>query len=120
MPQPTSELDLLTYGSPGNLGLDPARADRTFTHDIGRAIGFLDGRPGQWRTINGRIVPHVPMYMVAEGEVVVMRITNRSGEVQPMHLVEYLVILDKDDGVVRNVLGNSAPVDIDMAPIRQR
>lgn len=32
------------------------------------------------------MVPHVPMYMVREGDRVAMRITNASGEAHPMHL----------------------------------
>lgn len=44
--------------------------DRRFSYDIGRLPGFLDGRPGFWWSINGRFVPHVPMFVVAEGDVV--------------------------------------------------
>ena len=39
-----------------------------------------------WWSINGRLYPNVPMYVVREGDVVVMHIENRSGEVHPMHL----------------------------------
>ena len=39
-----------------------------------------------WWSINGRLFPHVPMYVVREGDVVVMHIDNHSGEVHPMHL----------------------------------
>ena len=42
--------------------------------------------PGMWWSINGRLFPHVPMYVVREGDVVVMHIENHSGEVHPMHL----------------------------------
>lgn len=94
---PAATLDLLTYGTPASLGFDPTRPDRRFTYDIGRLPGFLDGRPGYWWSINGRIVPHVPMYMVAEGDVVAMRITNASGEVHPMHLHgHHLVVLTRN------------------------
>jgi FtsP/CotA-like multicopper oxidase with cupredoxin domain len=37
-------------------------------------------------TINGHLFPDVPMFMVREGDVVKMRISNSSGEVHPMHL----------------------------------
>ena len=48
--------------------------------------GFVDGKPGFWWTINGHLFPDVPMFLVAEGDVVRMTISNHSGEVHPMHL----------------------------------
>jgi FtsP/CotA-like multicopper oxidase with cupredoxin domain len=88
---PTGELpgdtvDLLTYGTPAPLGFDPAKADRNFEYRIGRRPGFLDGKPGLWWTINGHKFPDVPMYMVAEGDIVRMKISNTSGQAHPMHL----------------------------------
>jgi FtsP/CotA-like multicopper oxidase with cupredoxin domain len=85
-PQPASELDLLGYGTPAPLGFDPAHPTRRFEYRIGRRPGFVKGRPGMWWSINGRLYPHVPMYVVREGDVVVMHIANHSGEVHPMHL----------------------------------
>jgi FtsP/CotA-like multicopper oxidase with cupredoxin domain len=95
--QPDETLDLLGYGSPAEIGFDPERADRTFDYDIGRRPGFLDGKPGVWWTINGRMWPDVPMYVVAEGDVVRMRIHNGSGESHPMHLHgHHAVVLSRD------------------------
>ena len=68
--QPRDVLDLLSYGAPADLGFDPTHADRTFDYSIGKRPGFLDGRPGLWWTINGKLFPDVPMYMVSEGDVV--------------------------------------------------
>ena len=85
-PQPVAELDLLSYGTPAPLGFDPARPTRRFEYRIGRRPGFVKGRPGLWWSINGRLFPHVPMYVVREGDVVVMHIENHSGEIHPMHL----------------------------------
>jgi FtsP/CotA-like multicopper oxidase with cupredoxin domain len=85
-PQPTAELDLLAYGSPAPLGFDPAHPTRQFDYRIGRRPGFVKGQPGVWWSINGRLFPHVPMYVVREGDVVVVHIKNHSGEVHPMHL----------------------------------
>ncbi|WP_246486054.1 multicopper oxidase family protein [Kribbella qitaiheensis] len=79
-------VDLLTYGTPAPLGFDPSHADRTFEYRIGRRVGFLDGKPGLWWTINGRKFPDVPMFMVGEGDVVRMKISNTSGQSHPMHL----------------------------------
>jgi FtsP/CotA-like multicopper oxidase with cupredoxin domain len=94
--QPPAALDLLTYGTPlpsGTAGetldpatLDPARADRSFEYSIGRRPGFLDGVPGLYWTINGSLFPDVPMFVVSDGDLVRMQISNSSGEVHPMHL----------------------------------
>jgi FtsP/CotA-like multicopper oxidase with cupredoxin domain len=84
--EPQATVDLLSYGTPAPLGFDRAKANRTFQYRIGRRLGFLDGKPGMWWTINGHLFPDVPMFMVATGDVVRMTITNSSGEVHPMHL----------------------------------
>jgi FtsP/CotA-like multicopper oxidase with cupredoxin domain len=89
---------LLSYGSPAALGFDPAHATRRFDYHIGRRPGFVKGLPGMWWSINGHLFPNVPMYVVREGDVVVMRIENRSGEVHPMHLHgHHVVVLARDD-----------------------
>ncbi|GAA5204649.1 multicopper oxidase family protein [Microbacterium jejuense] len=98
-PAPREALDLLSYGVPADVGFDPAQPDRRFRYDIGRQPGFLDGAPGYWWTINGGILPAVPMYMVQEGDVVVMTITNNSGEVHPMHLHGHHLLVLSRDGV---------------------
>lgn len=99
LPAPAEAVDPLTYGTPTDLGFDPRQPDRVFTYDIGRRPGFLDGRPGYWWTVNGRMGRHVPMYMVAEGDVVAMRIGNRSGEGHPMHLHGHHMVVLARDGV---------------------
>ena len=100
-PQPADDLDLLGYGSPDphGLGFDPARADRRFDYSIGRRPGFVKGRPGLWWTINGHLYPNVPMYFVREGDVVIMRIDNHSGDVHPMHLHGHHAVVLARDGV---------------------
>ncbi|MEJ8278863.1 multicopper oxidase family protein [Pseudonocardia spirodelae] len=98
-PRPEQALDPLGYGTPAPLGFDPAAAARTFGYAIGRRPGFLDGVPGLWWTVNGRMWPDVPMFMVAEGEVVRMRISNDSGEVHPMHLHGHHAVVLSRDGV---------------------
>ena len=85
-PRPAATLDLLSYGTPAPLRFDPNRPDRSFRYDIGRRPGFIDGRPGLFWTINGRLYPDVPVFLVAEGDVVRVSISNHSGEVHPMHL----------------------------------
>ncbi|GAA2131484.1 multicopper oxidase family protein [Glycomyces algeriensis] len=96
---PDDVLDLLHYGSPAPLGFDPASADREFAFGIGRRPGFLDGKPGFWWTVNGAMAPEVPMFTVAYGDVVRMRITNDSGEAHPMHLHGHHAVVLARDGV---------------------
>ncbi|MCK9793419.1 multicopper oxidase family protein [Isoptericola sp. 4D.3] len=96
--RPATTLDPLTYGAPAPLGLDPADVARSFDYVIGRAPGFLDGRPGMHWTVNGHTYPDVPMFEVAEGEVVRMRIANRSGVPHPMHLHGHHVLVMSRDG----------------------
>ena len=97
--QPAEDLDLLTYGTKQATGLDPSRAVRHFDYDVGRIPGFVRGRPGLWWSINGRLYPHIPMYVVREGEIVVMRIHNGSGEVHPMHLHGHTALVLSRNGI---------------------
>jgi FtsP/CotA-like multicopper oxidase with cupredoxin domain len=99
VPQPVDALDLLAYGAPAPLGFDPAHPTRRFDYLIDRRPGFVKGRPGMWWSINGRLFPNVPMYVVREGDVVVMHIENRSGEVHPMHLHGHHVVVLARNGV---------------------
>lgn len=84
--EPGGELDLLAYGSAAPLGFDPATADRRFEYSIGRQPGFVDGMPGFHWSINGHLHPDMPMFMVAEGDLVTVTVDNRSGVLHPMHL----------------------------------
>lgn len=95
--QPEQTLDLLSYGAPADLGFDPDEADRTFDYSIGRRPGFVDGRPGLWWSVNGELLPDLPMMMVEEGDVVRVRYSNHSGELHPMHLHgHHAVVLSRD------------------------
>ena len=97
--EPDQQVDLLHYGSRAALPFDPAQADRSFRYEIDRQIGLLDGRPGFWWTINGKVFPDVPMFAVDEGDVVRMTIRNDSGDVHPMHLHGHHVVVLSRDGV---------------------
>ena len=97
--QPTEPMDLLDYGSPADLEFDPAQADRQFDYRIGRRLGLIDGRPGFWWSVNGHLYPDLPMYVVAEGDVVRMTISNSSGDVHPMHLHGHHAVVLSRDGV---------------------
>ncbi len=98
--RPHETFDPLSYGAPvADLGFDPAQPDRTFDYRIGRRPGFLDGHPGNWWTVNGRLFPDTPMYMVEEGDVVVFRIENGSSDTHPMHLHGHHAVVLSRDGV---------------------
>ena len=97
--QPGDFVDLLEYGEPAELGFDPGEADRRFDYVIDKRPGFLDGRPGMWWTINGHLFPDVPMFMVEEGDLVVFRIENNSGDSHPMHLHGHHAVVLSRDGV---------------------
>ncbi|WP_404380820.1 multicopper oxidase family protein [Knoellia locipacati] len=95
--RPKDDVDLLTYGTPTSLAFDPDQPDRRFTYSIGRRPGFVKGRPGVHWSINGKLYPNIPMYVVSEGDVVRMEITNRSNETHPMHLHgHHLLVLARD------------------------
>ena len=97
--QPSETLDLLAYGAPAPLSFDTTAPDRVFDYVIARRFGIIDGRPGNFWTINGRMFPDVPMFHVREGDVVVMHLRNDSGEVHPMHLHGHHVVVLARDGV---------------------
>ncbi len=99
VPRPKATLDLLSYGKPAALGFEPANATRTFRYDIGRRPGFIDGRPGLFWTVNGHLYPDIPMFMVTEGDIVRMTISNGSGETHPMHLHGHHAVVLARDGV---------------------
>jgi FtsP/CotA-like multicopper oxidase with cupredoxin domain len=98
-PQPREFVDLLSYGEPMPSQFQASHADRVFEYRIGRRLGFLDGVPGRWWTINGHLFPDVPMYVVEQGDLVVMRIENNSGESHPMHLHGHHALVVSRDGV---------------------
>jgi FtsP/CotA-like multicopper oxidase with cupredoxin domain len=95
---PTERVDLLSYGVPAALPFS-SDADRHFNYTIGRRLGFFNGRPGLWWTINGHQYPDVPMFMVAAGDVVRMTVKNTSGQVHPMHLHGHHVYVLSRNGV---------------------
>ena len=81
-------LDPARYGEP--LQQEKVRYDgpydRDFTMDIDRRVGLVDGRPGYFWSVNGFIYPRMPMYMVAEGDLVRVTLVNRTLAHHPIHL----------------------------------
>jgi FtsP/CotA-like multicopper oxidase with cupredoxin domain len=94
--------DALGYGTAGGAqrardALGPVTV--RFDYRVGRRPGFLDGRFGDWYTINGRAIPDVPMFMVRRGDVVLMRVANRTPLVHPMHLHGHHALVAARNGV---------------------
>ena len=98
-PAPEAVLDLLHYGSSAELPFDPESPDRVFEYRIGRRPGFVDGRPGMFWTVNGRMYPDVPMYVVSDGDVVRMTIENSRSDNHPMHLHGHHAVVLSRNGV---------------------
>lgn len=95
---PGGEFDPATYGVPAETSLDASTPfDRRFEFTIGRKPGFLAGRPGLQWSINGGIFPHVPVFVVEEGDLVEVALTNDTSAVHPMHLHgHHLLVLSRD------------------------
>ena len=98
-----TRLDSLAYGTPGGSAAALATfgpAQRTFDYRIGSRTGYLNGHAGTWFTINGRMIPKVPIFMVSEGDVVRFRIVNRTAAlVHPMHLHGHHALVVSRNGV---------------------
>lgn len=112
--QPSETLDLLAYGTPAALSFGTTAPDRVFDYVIARRFGIVDGRPGNFWTINGRMFPDVPMFHVREGDVVVMHLRNDSGDVHPMHLHGHHVVVLARDGVA----ASGSPWIVDSLDVR--
>jgi FtsP/CotA-like multicopper oxidase with cupredoxin domain len=91
-PPPPSESELqsfdpLDYGRSAPTPFSASsRFDREFDLKITKKVGFFDGKPGRQWAINGDIYPNVPMFVVEQGDLVKITITNGSNVVHPMHL----------------------------------
>jgi FtsP/CotA-like multicopper oxidase with cupredoxin domain len=97
--RPVREFNPLTYGTPAPTPFDArSHFDRRFELKITRKPGFYDGSPGLQWAINGHIYPDVPMYVVEEGDLVEVTITNDSGGIHPMHLHGHHVLVLSRDG----------------------
>ena len=88
--------DPLTYGTPDPAFTTPT-PDRRFDYVIDQKRGYLDGKLGTWFSINGELIPHVPMYMVKPGETVRVRFVNKSSVGHPMHPHgQHMLVLSRD------------------------
>jgi FtsP/CotA-like multicopper oxidase with cupredoxin domain len=91
--------DPLTYGTPAPTPFDAdSTLDRHFEMTITRKPGFFDGSPGLQWAINGGIYPDVPVFVVEEGDLVEVTITNDSKATHPMHLHGHHALVLSRDG----------------------
>ncbi|MCZ8516807.1 multicopper oxidase family protein [Paenibacillus filicis] len=75
------------YGGTAPTPFDASsRFDKQFTMILDNKLGFYNGRFGGLFTINGKVFPNTPMYMVREGDLVKITMINRSVVDHPMHL----------------------------------
>ncbi|HEX6701534.1 MAG TPA: multicopper oxidase family protein [Gaiellaceae bacterium] len=94
-----TEFDPARYGRPAPTPFGPtARFDRTFTMPIGKKLGFMDGHVGFHWSLNGRVYPHVPMFVVERGDLVKVEIANKTSSVHPMHLHGHHALVLSRDG----------------------
>ena len=78
--------DPASYGSPAPVPFDLQTAfDRRFVMEMDSKLGFYNGSPKLSFTINGRLFPDTPMFMVQEGDLVEVTLINRSGRDHPIH-----------------------------------
>ena len=82
---PKATFDPTTYGSPQPVPDMTGEFDVSTTIVLDRLPRFLNGRPALAQTVNGGVYPDIPPIMVAEGDLVRMRVVNRSFETHPMH-----------------------------------
>lgn len=81
-------LDPLAYGSPAPVPFDETTAfDREFLVVLDQIyFGHYNGRANTLWAINGEVFPDTPTFVVEEGDLVKVRIINRSLLYHPMHL----------------------------------
>ena len=88
--------DPLDYGAP-DPSVDTPAPDRKFDYIVGQKRGYLDGKFGTWFTINRKLIPDVPMFMVKPGETVRVRFKNNTTIDHPMHPHgQHMLVLSRD------------------------
>lgn len=91
--------DPAQYGKPVANELTTATAfDREFVMILGNELGFYNGKFHFLWTINGKVHPHTPTFVVKEGDKVKTTFVNRSLTEHPMHLHGHHMIVLKKNG----------------------
>ncbi|MNR23920.1 Blue copper oxidase CueO precursor [compost metagenome] len=98
LPQ-TVVFDPLTYGRPAATPFDAnSPFDRDFTLILDNKLGFYNGKFDMLYTLNGKVFPETPMFMVKEGDLVKTTIVNRGVVEHPMHLHGHHVLVLSHNG----------------------
>ena len=82
---PKATFDPTTYGTSRPVPEMAGAYDVSATLVLDRLPRLVNGRPALAQTVNGGVYPDIPPIMVAEGDLVRMRVVNRSFETHPMH-----------------------------------
>ena len=82
---PRATFDPTTYGSPESVPEMSGPFAVSTTLVLDRLPRLLNGRPALAQTVNGGVYPDIPPVLVREGDLVRMRVVNRSFETHPMH-----------------------------------
>ncbi|WNR44478.1 multicopper oxidase family protein [Paenibacillus roseipurpureus] len=83
----TLAFDPLIYGSPKATPFDAdSKFDRNFTLILDNKLGFYNRNFNFLYTLNGKVFPDAPMFMVKEGDLVKTTFINRGNVEHPMHL----------------------------------
>lgn len=90
------------YGTPAPTPFRPdSTFDREFTMILDNKLGFFNGAFGGYDTINGKVFPNTPMFVVREGELIKTTIVNRSSVDHPMHLHgHHMLVLSRNGEAV--------------------
>ncbi|MCD9022196.1 multicopper oxidase family protein [Cohnella silvisoli] len=83
----TEVFDLTHYGTPVATQINAqSDFDREFQLILDNKIGFYNGQFNSLYTLNGKVFPDTPMFMVREGDLVKTTIVNLGAVDHPMHL----------------------------------
>ena len=91
------------YGKPVANDVTAAlKFDREFLMILGNEMGFYNGTLHFLWTINGAVYPHVPTFVVQEGDTVKTTFVNKSLAEHPMHLHgHHMTVLKKNGETVK-------------------
>lgn len=82
---PRTTFDPTTYGEPLPVPEMAGPYDVSATLVLDRLPRLVHGRPTLAQTVNGGAYPDIPPILVTEGDLVRLRVVNRSFETHPMH-----------------------------------
>lgn len=87
VPKSAETFDPTHYGKAAPTPFDAdSRFDREFKMILDNRFALYNGVPALYDTINGKVFPDTPMFVVKEGELVKTTIINRSAVDHPIHL----------------------------------